>query len=115
MNRYKLISASQQVVSTIRTARIQAVGKNRTHYVRFDYPAAGQYQVRKIEDDATEGDGGEVQELPDDITFSEPTDLEFTTSGRLDAVAAVSIIVTDGNADFDRTITVSTSGQVRLE
>jgi len=39
MRRFTLTSASQQVASTIRTARYQAVGKNMTVRVRFDYPA----------------------------------------------------------------------------
>lgn len=42
MRRYSLITASEQVVSTIRSARHQAVGKNATLRVRFDYPADDQ-------------------------------------------------------------------------
>ena len=45
MRRYSLISASQAVASTIRSARFQAVAKNRTLRVRFNCPAAGQYRV----------------------------------------------------------------------
>ena len=45
MRRFTLTSASQQVASTIRTARYQAVGRNTTVRVRFDYPGSGQYQI----------------------------------------------------------------------
>ena len=45
MRRYSLISASQGVASTIRSARFQAVAKNRTLRVRFNCPEAGQYRV----------------------------------------------------------------------
>jgi prepilin-type N-terminal cleavage/methylation domain-containing protein len=113
LDRYAMISASQQVVSTIRAARIQAVAKNRRHFVRFDADA-GEYQIRRLQDDGvTEEDGGSVLYLPDGVSFSDPTDVEFTTSGR--AVAAVSIVVADDDGDLDQTITVATSGQVRLE
>lgn len=48
MRRYTLISASQQVASTIRSARYQAVGKNRTLRVRFNCPAVGQFRLVEV-------------------------------------------------------------------
>ena len=112
MERYEILSAGQQIVSTIRTARLQAVSKNMVLRVRFNFPADGQYQIVDADDAAV----GQVLSLNDDITFgADIDDVEFTTSGRLNDVAAVSVVVTNGHEEFDRTVTVSTSGQVRLE
>lgn len=113
MTRYSLTSASQQVVSTIRSARVQAVGKNRIVEVRFDYPAAGQYQVVAPDDTAI----GPVMELPQGAVFGAVSaDVEFTTAGRLNAGVAppVTIVVSNGDETQDRTISVTSSGRVQL-
>ena len=111
LDRYALISASQQVASTIRTARWQAVAKNKTLRLRFDYPDDSEYQVVDTSDDAV----GSVQYLPGGITFDSFEDLEFDPEGRLiDPAAATSIVVTNDD-DQDSTITVSTSGRVQLQ
>ena len=115
MTRYALINASQQVVSTIRNARVQAVGKNRVSRVRFDFPAAGQYQVL----DSAGAALGSVQILPDGTTFGAISgDVEFNTSGRATHVgggaAPVTIVMSNGTAAQNRTITISASGRVLL-
>jgi prepilin-type N-terminal cleavage/methylation domain-containing protein len=110
MDRYELISASQQVASTIRSARYQAVGKNMILKVRFDFPEAGQFQIVDADDIAM----GSVQYLDDDIEFGEFTDLEFSTSGRLTSGVAASIVITNGDDDQNRTVVVSKNGQVEL-
>ena len=107
--RYDLLTSGQQVVSTIRAARIQAVSRNQILKVRFDFPAAGQYQVV----DAVDAAVGLPQTLGAQITFGAFTDVQFTTAGRL--AAPVVITVTNGTAAQDRTINVSASGQVRLQ
>ena len=94
MERYEVISASQQVAGTIRSARYQAVGKNMILKVRFDYPDAGQFQIVDADDTAV----GSVQNLDDDIQFGDFTDLEFSTSGRLTSGVAASIVITNGDA-----------------
>lgn len=110
---YAINSAGQQVASTIRAARFQAVARNREHYVRFDYPADGQYQVRQMVA-GVEEKGGEVQLLPTGVTFDAGADdVHVLTSGRVED--ASTITVTNGDADMDRTITVSTSGRVQLQ
>jgi type IV fimbrial biogenesis protein FimT len=113
MGRYALVTASQQVVSTIRTARVQAVGKNRVARVRFDFPAAGQYQVL----DSADAPLGSVQTLTNGATFGAISGaVEFDTSGRATHVgggpAPVTIVV--GNGTQNRTITISASGRVLL-
>lgn len=113
VRQYAINSAGQQVASTIRAARFQAVARNQELRVRFNYPAAGQYQVVLNSNGTTPV--GEVQLLPSGISFGMPTDLQFRTTGRLLNVGAVTFVVTNGNAAQDRTIAVSTSGQVRLQ
>lgn len=114
MRRYSLITASQQVVSTIRSARHQAVGRNAILRVRFDYPAAGQYQVL----DAADAAVGGVQYLPEGADFGAVSgDLQITTSGRMTNLAgnptAATIVVSNDDGQ-SRTITVSASGRVQL-
>ena len=110
MQRYEVISASQQVAGTIRSARYQAVGKNMILKVRFDFPEAGQFQVVDADDAAI----GLVQYLDDDIQFGDFTDLEFSTSGRLTSGVAATIVITNGDAGQNRTVVVSKNGQVEL-
>jgi prepilin-type N-terminal cleavage/methylation domain-containing protein len=110
MERYEVISASQQVAGTIRSARYQAVGKNMILKVRFDFPAVGQFQIVDADDAAI----GLVQSLDNDVQFGAFTDLEFSTSGRLTSGVAASIVITNGNVDHNRTVIVSKNGQVEL-
>jgi prepilin-type N-terminal cleavage/methylation domain-containing protein len=110
MERYEVISASQQVAGTIRSARYQAVGKNMILKVLFDFPEAGQFQIVDADDNGI----GSVQYLDDDIQFGDFTDLEFSTSGRLTSGVAASIVVTNGNDDHNRTVVVSKNGRVEL-
>ena len=115
LTRYALITASQEVVSTIRNARVQAVGKNRVARVRFNFPAAGQYQVVDSADAAL----GSVQFLPNGATFGAVSGpVEFNTSGRATHVgggpAPITIVVSNGVAAQNRTITIDASGRVRL-
>ena len=113
MDRYYILSAGQQVASTIRAARFQAVARNRLLELRFDTDA-GTYQVF---DDTTNVAVGNVQTLTAGVSFDAGTvDIPFETDGRPTAGACpCTIIVTDGNAAYDRTVTVSTSGRVQLE
>jgi prepilin-type N-terminal cleavage/methylation domain-containing protein len=105
---YELITAGQQVVSTIRSARLQAVSKNMILKVRFDFPADGQYQIVDVAD----ASAGAVQVLGNDVMFDGFTDVQFTTSGRIAAPITVTVA---NDSDQSRTISVSTSGQVRLQ
>lgn len=111
MQRYTVISASQQVVSTIRGARVQSVGKNRVLKVHFEL-AAGTFQVLDADDNPV----GDLFTLPAGVKFDAATaDVEFDTAGRVDpAVAPVTIVVSNDAEDDQRTITVTTSGRVQL-
>jgi type II secretory pathway pseudopilin PulG len=113
MRRFALTSASQEVVSTVRTARYQAIGKNMTLRVRFDYPADGQYQIL----DSADADVGPVKYLPKGSAFNAISgDLEITNEGRVSALAGtlpatIELANVDGGT---RTISVWGSGRVEL-
>ena len=114
IQRYSLMTASQEVVSTIRGARHQAVGQNRVLRVRFDFPAAGQYQVL----DAADAAVGDVKTLPEGALFGAVSgDIQITTSGRMTDLAGnttTETIVVSNDDGQTRTITVSASGRVQL-
>lgn len=112
VRQFAINSAGQQVASTIRTARFQAVARNTGLRVRFNYPAAGQYQVVDTASVAV----GDVQLLPTGISFGASTDLDISTAGRVTTAGTpLTIVVTNGTAEHDRTITVSASGRVQLQ
>ena len=114
MRRYSLASASQEVVSTIRSARQQAVGQNAIRRVRFNFPAVGQYQVL----DAADAAVGDVQFLPAGADFGAVSgDIAITTSGRVTDLAGTpttETIVLSNDDGQTTTITVSPSGRVEL-
>jgi prepilin-type N-terminal cleavage/methylation domain-containing protein len=113
MRRFTLTSASQQVASTIRTARYQAVGRNMTVRVRFDYPDEGQYQIL----DATDADViSSARLLLSGAAFSAISgDIEIDSQGRVTALAGtLPATITVANDADTRTISVSRSGRVEL-
>jgi prepilin-type N-terminal cleavage/methylation domain-containing protein len=113
MRRFTLTTASQEVVSTVRTARYQAVGRNVTLRVRFNYPAAGQYQIVDDMDAAV----GPVRYLPNGASFNAVSgDLEINSQGRVTALAGAlpATIVLANTATDTRTISVWRSGRVQL-
>ena len=113
MRRFTLTSASQQVASTIRTARYQAVGRNMTVRVRFDHPGSGQYQIL----DASDADLGPAKWLLEGAAFSSVSgDIEIDPQGRVTALSGTmpaTIVLAGPDADT-RTISVSRSGRVEL-
>lgn len=111
MDQYYMTSAGQQVASTIRAARFQAVARNETLEIQFD-AETGEYRV--FENDGVTP-AGEVQRLPTDISFGdEVADIEIEATGRAPDTCPCTIVVTNDNEDT-RTITVATSGRVRLQ
>jgi prepilin-type N-terminal cleavage/methylation domain-containing protein len=111
LKQYAVISASQQVAGAIRAARAQSVSRNQPLHVHFD-AAAGSYQVL---DDAGTAVGSLLM-LPEGAQFVDAdTDIEFDTSGRLHpALASITVVVGNGDADHNRTVTVTASGRVLL-
>lgn len=118
MRRYSLITASQQVVSTIRAARLQAVGRNVTLRVRFNHPANRQYQVLDGRLCCLDAAVGAVKFLPSGAKFDSVSgDIEINTSGRVTPLAGdptLATIVLSNEDDQTSTVTVSSRGRVRL-
>src|SRR5688500_1398759 len=122
LGRYNLTSAAQQVASTVRSARFQAVGRNARIRIVFNQ-AAGTYEretwnsVAAAWEDVTlaGSDGTETRTLPDGVNFAVgvPANVEFGTDGR--ATAGAVIVVTNDDGTDDRTLTIATSGRVTLQ
>jgi prepilin-type N-terminal cleavage/methylation domain-containing protein len=113
MRRLTLTTASQEIASTVRTARYQAVGQNTTLRVRFNFPAAGQYQIV----DDMDAPVGPVRFLPNGATFNAVSgDIQINPQGRVTALAGVlpATIAVAGPDTATRTISVSRSGRVQL-
>jgi type II secretion system protein H len=118
--RYNLTSAAQQVASTVRSARFQAVGRNARLRIVFT-AATGQYS-REVWDGAAwqavtlaGNAAADVRTLPTGISFGAgvPANIVFETDGR--TAQPTVITITNGDAAANRTITIGTSGRVTLQ
>lgn len=113
MRQFEVTTASQQVASTIRLARYQAVGKNMTVRVRFDYPAGGQYQIL----DGSDADViSSAKMLLNGAAFSAISgDIEIDPQGRVTALSGtLPATVTVANSADSKTISISRGGRVEL-
>ncbi len=119
MDRYHIISAGQQVASTVRAARFQAVGRNSRVRINFDSPAVSQYQTEIWDEDTMTWETlGEVQLLPTGISFGDGiVDVVMEPTGRPAAAAGCpcTFTVTNGSPEDDRTLTISGGGRVQLQ
>ena len=116
MARYNLTTAGQQVASTMRSARFQAVGRNTPVRVVLD-AGAGTYE-REARDPITAlwESISEAALLPSGVTIADgaPANIEFRSDGRLFVAVATSIVLTD-EYDQTRTITVQPNGRIQLQ
>jgi prepilin-type N-terminal cleavage/methylation domain-containing protein len=113
MRQFEVNTASQQVASTIRLARYQAVGKNMTVRVRFDYPDDGQYQIL----DGSDADViSSARMLLNGAAFSAISgDIQIDSQGRVTALAgSLPATVTIANSADSKTISISRGGRVEL-
>lgn len=115
IEQFNIISAGQQVASTLRAARFQAIARNRNVRVLFNSPAAGQYETEVWNTATSVWDSLTTsQSLPNDVSFGDGVvNITIDTQGRI--TPATAITVTNGNVEHDRTITVSTSGRIALQ
>jgi prepilin-type N-terminal cleavage/methylation domain-containing protein len=121
-------TASEQIGSQIRQARLKAISRNRTFRVRFDCPQVGQYRVLVVTGDAVidaaanrcdmtqQFDSG-VYAMPDRVTYTDPPPLlevnsrgVFTSSLGIPATIAVTY-----NGESTRNLTVSATGQINFD
>ncbi len=136
--RYNLIAATREVAAQVRLARLKAVTANRTIRVRFNCPAAGQFRVVEVVNNAAIDNAadrcssttypypdpnpaalpdldGPIMALRGGITFGGVQDLDIAPTGRVTALTGVvpaTIGVTNNNET--QNITVSAAGRVQV-
>jgi len=129
-NRNAVWTASEQIGSQIRQARLKAVTRNQNFRVAFDCPAAGQYRVLSVQEDPAIDDGpdrcNESYEF-DSGVFSMPVNVSFgdvpllQVNGRgiysvLEVGAVLPLTITVQYSDtHSRSLTVSLTGQISFE
>ena len=135
--RYQIDSASREVASQIRAARLRAVTSNQTMRVRFNCPSPGQLRVVQLVDipaiddaedrcsaasypfpdrdqAAAPNHDGPVMVLRGDLSFQQGTpDIDIAPTGRMTALQGTlpaSILVNDHRES--RTVRVTAAGRV---
>lgn len=126
-NRNAVWTASEQIGSQIRQARLKAITRNQRFRVTFDCPADGQYRVLAVQEDPLidnaagrcgqtyRHDSG-VYTMPANVSFGDalPT-LEVNGRGMytLIGVGVLPLVITvQYRATHSRQLTVSTTGQI---
>jgi type II secretory pathway pseudopilin PulG len=129
-NRNAVWTASEQIGSQVRQARLKAITRNQRFRVTFDCPAAGQYRVLAVQEDPLidddagrcgqtyEHDSG-IYTMPANVSFGAglPT-LEVNGRGMysLIGVGALPLTITvQYGATHSRDLTVSVTGQLSFE
>jgi prepilin-type N-terminal cleavage/methylation domain-containing protein len=129
-NRNAVWTASEQIGSQIRQARLKAITRNTRFRVVFDCPADNQYRVIAVQDDPLIDDAADrcsqsydhdsgVYAVPPNVSFDDalPT-LEVNGRGMYSLVGAgalpLTITVQYANT-HSRQMTVSTTGQITFE
>lgn len=122
-------TASEQIGSQIRQARLKAISRNRSFRVRFDCPEVGQFRVLVVTGDAAidnaadrcsntvEFDSG-VYQMPDNVTYTDPPPvLEVTSRGAYSSSLGVmpTTIAVTYNGVSTRNLTVSVTGQITFD
>lgn len=121
-------TASEQIGSQIRQARLKAISRNRSFRVRFDCPLVGQFRVLVVTGDPTidaaadrcsqteEFDSG-VYQMPSNVTYTDPPPLlEVNPRGIFTSTLGIptTIAVTHGG-DSSRALTMSATGQISFD
>ena len=136
--RYHLVAATSEVAAQVRAARLKAVTSNRTIRVRFNCPAAGQYRVVEVVNNAAIDDAadrcssttypypdpnpaaqpdldGPVMVLRGGITFGGVQDLDIAPTGRVTALTgAVPATIGVTNSHETQDVTISAAGRVQV-
>lgn len=124
--RNRLWTASEQIGSTIRQARLKAITQNTTYRVAFDCPSTGSLRSLIVTgdplvDDAVDrcgqtldGDSG-VIEMPTSVTYDAElaTALQVTGRGIFTAIGeSIPLTISVQYGLSTRTLTVSATGQI---
>jgi type II secretory pathway pseudopilin PulG len=127
-NRNSVWTASEQIGSQVRQARLMAITRNSSFQVRFNCPAAGQFRLLVVDANINDGDrctqyrslpGGArdsgVMSMPANVTFGNPPGLQVNGRGQYSIVGAGALPLTvtvqhsNGHA---RAMTISITGQI---
>jgi prepilin-type N-terminal cleavage/methylation domain-containing protein len=120
-------TASEQIGSQIRQARLKAISRNRSFLVRFDCPAVGQYRVLQVTgvaliDTAVDRcsayqpfDSG-VYVMPANVSYGDaPPLLTVNSRGVFSSTGGIPTIITVTHAlevSSSRSLTMSATGQI---
>lgn len=122
-NRNAVWTASEQIGSQVRQARLKAITRNMSFQVRFDCPAVGQYRVLVVDGTINDAnrcssylthDSG-VYVMPANVTYANTATMQVNGRGQYSIVGVGAlprtITVQHGNGHA-RTLTVSVTGQI---
>ncbi len=136
--RHHLTAATREVAAQVRLARLKAVTANRTIRVRFNCPAAGQFRVVEVVNNAAIDNAGDrcssttypypdpnpaaqpnldgpVMVLRGGITFGGVQDLDIAPTGRVTALTGeVPATIGVTNSHETQNVTVSATGRVQV-
>jgi prepilin-type N-terminal cleavage/methylation domain-containing protein len=121
-------TASEQIGSQIRQARLKAISRNRTFRVRFDCPQVGQFRVLVVTGDPTIDaaadrcsdtqpfDSG-VYAMPSNVTYTDPPPLlEVNPRGIFSSSLGIpTTIAVTYNGVSARSMNVSATGQIAFD
>ena len=122
-NRNAVWTASEQIGSQVRQARLKAVTRNTPFQVRFNCPAARQYRLLIVDGNINDADrctqykdqDSGVYTVPQSITYGNPPTLQVNGRGQYSIVGVgalpltVSVQHENGHA---RNMTISITGQI---
>jgi Tfp pilus assembly protein FimT len=123
-------TASEQIGSQIRQARLKAISRNTRFRIRFDCPAAGQYRVLQVTgdvgidnaddrcDDYQQYDSG-VYTMPPRVSYGDdPPLLEVNSRGVFSSDSGIPTVITvtySGSNTTSRSLSMSATGQISFE
>ena len=122
-NRNAVWTASEQIGSQVRQARLQAITRNMTFQVRFNCPVAGQYRMLMVDANINDADrctqyrnfDSGVFRMPANVTYGNPPGLQVNGRGQYSIVGVgalpLTVSVTHANG-HSRNMTISITGQI---
>jgi prepilin-type N-terminal cleavage/methylation domain-containing protein len=121
-------TASEQIGSQIRQARLKAISRNRTFRVRFDCPAVGQYRVLVVTGDALVDDAADrcsntvefdsgIYQMPSNVAYTDPPPLlEVNSRGVFTSTLGIpTVIGITYNGVSTRNLSMSATGQISFD
>jgi Tfp pilus assembly protein FimT len=126
-SRNSVWTASEQIGSQIRQARLKAISRNTRFRIRFDCPAVGQYRVLQVTGVAATDDADDrcstnqqydsgVYTMPVNVSYgNDPPLLEVNGRGIFISDSGIPTVITvtySGVGTASRTLTMSATGQI---